>query len=442
MQYKLKHRLSAALMAGAMCCTMIPAASADEIATPETVDTAVPEVTDSVTPALSQITENLYNDLPDAPTGSYLGSMGLPVATGETKISISAWVSDLYDGTDAHMDADALNGNESTVIVGRNPDADYAVVPLLVQTEYPANSATAEVVLPKGVEVLSYASTDADLISADDAEQAKILHQTYAEQSAAATGFYVKAFSDFTAQLFTPARTAPLYRNLFMYNCRMMQPLHSFMPITVLQHSQQVLPPPYATGKITSIAKEGGTWLIWFNGQEAYCCSHGLNGQPNGCPTYTFDHVFSPLSPAQYTPGNHYANQINIWGGLGQLSLDMLDSKPVVMSADTEQPDLISESTMKPSSGSLPTILIVMLRRPMLPPPKNWQTARRCSLVRTVITLTFIIRPQATHGRLWRWLVRKLLAAPKFRTCRVLLSRSIILLHGPLLHRAPEAALI
>ena len=113
MQYKLKHRLSAALMAGAMCCTMIPAASAEEISTPEIADTFVPEITDSVTPDLSQITENLYNDLPDAPTGSYLGSMGLPVATGETKISISAWVSDLYDGTDAHMDADALNGNES-----------------------------------------------------------------------------------------------------------------------------------------------------------------------------------------------------------------------------------------------------------------------------------------------------------------------------------------
>ena len=135
MQYKLKHRLSAALMAGAMCCTMIPAASAEEISTPEIADTFVPEITDSVTPDLSQITENLYNDLPDAPTGSYLGSMGLPVATGETKISISAWVSDLYDGTDAHMDADALNGNESTVIVGRNPDADYAVVPLLVQAD-------------------------------------------------------------------------------------------------------------------------------------------------------------------------------------------------------------------------------------------------------------------------------------------------------------------
>lgn len=123
MQYKLKHRLSAALMAGAMCCTMIPAASADEIATPETADTAVPEVTDSAAPDISQITENLYNDLPDAPTGSYLGSMGLPVATGETKISISAWVSDLYDGADAHIDADALNEDETTITIGKNLDA-------------------------------------------------------------------------------------------------------------------------------------------------------------------------------------------------------------------------------------------------------------------------------------------------------------------------------
>ena len=187
-------------MAGAMCCTMIPAASADEIATPETADTAVPEVTDSAAPDISQITENLYNDLPHAPTGSYLGSMGLPVATGETKISISAWVSDLYDGADAHIDADALNEDETTITIGKNLDANYAIIPLLVQTEYPANGATAEVVLPEGVEVLSYASTDADLIPAGDAEQSKILYQTYAEQSAAATGFYVKAFSDFTAQ--------------------------------------------------------------------------------------------------------------------------------------------------------------------------------------------------------------------------------------------------
>ena len=346
MQYKLKHRLSAALMAGAMCCTMIPAASADEIATPETVDTAVPEVTDSVTPALSQITENLYNDLPDAPTGSYIGSMGLPVATGETKISISSWVSDLYDGVDAHMDADALSEDETTIIVGKGSDFDYAVVPLLVQTEYPADGATSEIILPDGVELLSYASTDYDLIPADEVEQTKILHQTYAEQSAAATGLYVKTSSDFTAQfIYTAPDGEQLQKSLHVQLSDEAAPtqLYADNGIATLAAGPT---PPYATGKITSIAKEGGTWLIWFNGQEAYCCSHGLNGQPKGCPTYGFSHV-SRLEPGQYTPGNHYANQVNIWGGLGQLSLDMLGDRPVVASLEDdpegceEQPDIL-----------------------------------------------------------------------------------------------------
>ena len=346
MQYKLKHRLSAALMAGAMCCTMIPAASAEEISTPEIADTFVPEITDSVTPDLSQITENLYNDLPDAPTGSYLGSMGLPVATGETKISISSWGSDLYDGEDAHMDADALNADESNITVGKTPDANYAVVPLLVQTEYPADGAASEIILPDGVELLSYASTDYDLISANKAELAQILHQTYAEQSAAATGFYVKASADFTAQfVYTAPDGEQLQKSIHVQLSEDSAPtqLYADNGIATLAAGPT---PPYATGKITSIAKEGGTWLIWFNGQEAYCCSHGLNGQPNGCPTYTFDHV-SRLEPGQYTPGNHYANQVNIWGGLGQLSLDMLDDRPVVASLEDdpegceEQPDIL-----------------------------------------------------------------------------------------------------
>ena len=153
------------------------------------------------TPNLSQITENLYNDLPDAPTGSYLGSMGLPVATGETKIGISAWVSDLYDGVDAHMDADALNADENTVTIGKTPGTDYAIVPLLAQVEYPADGAVSEIILPDDVELLSYLSTDYEPIPADEQEQAEILHQTYSEQSAAATGLYIKASADFTAQL-------------------------------------------------------------------------------------------------------------------------------------------------------------------------------------------------------------------------------------------------
>ena len=207
---KNKHRIKqglSLLLAGALTFTNVgaalPAFAEDAPATPETASAATPETAEAnvPTPNLSQITENLYDDLPDAPTGSYLGSMGLPVATGETKIGISAWVSDLYDGVDAHMDADALNADENTVTIGKTPGTDYAIVPLLAQVEYPADGAVSEIILPDGVELLSYLSTDYEPIPADEQEQAEILHQTYSEQSAAATGLYVKASADFTAQL-------------------------------------------------------------------------------------------------------------------------------------------------------------------------------------------------------------------------------------------------
>ena len=355
---KNKHRIKqglSLLMAGALTFTNVgaalPAFAEDAPATPETAEAVTPETAeaDTTAPNLVQITENLYNDLPDAPTGSYLGSMGLPVATGKTKIGISAWVSDLYDGVDAHMDADALNADENTVTIGKTPGTDYAIVPLLAQVEYPADGAVSEIILPDGVELLSYRSTDYEPIPADEQEQTEILHHTYSEQSAAATGLYVKASADFTAQLiYTDSDGSSQSKSIQVQISEDAAPTQMYADTGddgIAAYAAGPTP-PYATGKITSIAKEGGTWLIWFNGQEAYCCSHGLNGQPKGCPTYSFSHV-SRLEPGQYTPGNHYANQVNIWGGLGQLSLDMLDDRPVVASLEDdpeggeEQPNIL-----------------------------------------------------------------------------------------------------
>ena len=68
-------------------------------------------------PDLEEIATVLYGDLPDAPTGSYIGEYGLPVATGDTKISISAWKHDLLDASSkGRMDADALN--ETNAVMG------------------------------------------------------------------------------------------------------------------------------------------------------------------------------------------------------------------------------------------------------------------------------------------------------------------------------------
>ncbi|MCO7109764.1 hypothetical protein NIA69_12255 [Gemmiger formicilis] len=381
-----------------------------------------------LTPNLSQITENLYNDLPDAPTGSYLGSMGLPVATGETKISISAWVSDLYDGVDAHMDADALNADENTVTIGKTPGTDYAIVPLLAQVEYPADGAVSEIILPDGVELLSYRSTDYEPIPADDREQAEILHQTYSEQSAAATGLYVKASADFTAQLvYTDSDGSSQSKSIHVQISEDDAPTQMYADtgdddIAALAAGPT---PPYATGKITSIAKEGGTWLIWFNGQEAYCCSHGLNGQPKGCPTYSFSHV-SRLEPGQYTSGNHYANQVNIWGGLGQLSLDMLDDRPVVASLEDdpeggeEQPDILGSLYDETQQWIMENYPDSYAAQTYIAAAEELVNGTDAQSGKTATTPTSITHLQGMRGRLWRWSVKKLRAVPRSRMCRVL----------------------
>ena len=277
-----------------------------------------------------EIYDVLYDDLPDAPTGSYIGSMGLPIATGETRISISEWVTDLYDGVDAHIDAAALHADGEIITVDRLEGEDYAIVPIMVQAEYPANGSSSEIILPDSVTLLDYEGNAAD---AEEAEN--ILRASYTDTSAAAHGIYVQAAQDFTAEFVYAAPDGTELRKSLEVR---VSDVGGTNPIVTAKSGISTYAaeptPPFTTGKITSISFEGGTWLIWFNGVEAYCCSHGLSGQPNGCPTYSFAYV-SKLEPGQYTPGAHYANQINIWGGLNQLSLGLLEEKQSGASATT-----------------------------------------------------------------------------------------------------------
>ena len=280
-------------------------------------------------PNLAEITEMLYDDLPDAPTGSYIGSMGLPIATGQTRISISEWVTDLYDGVDAHINAEALHADDLVITVDRELWEEYAIVPLMVQVEYPANGSTSEILLPEDVALLDFEGNPAD---AD--EIASITKTSYTETSATASGFYVKAEQDFSAEFVYRAPDGSELRKTLQVKLGESKAAAKAAANAGAGTYAAGPTPPFTTGKITSISFEGGTWLIWFNGIEAYCCSHGLNGQPNGCPTYNFSYV-SKLEPGQYTPGNHYANQVNIWGGLGQLSLNLLEEKHSGTSAST-----------------------------------------------------------------------------------------------------------
>ena len=121
--YKLKHRVTALFAAAVMLCSMLPGAAFAEEPTPQPTEETVqmeqqtePSETDngqtdesspdpgaateeSAVPTTDEPAEEnepytfagdvLYQDMPDAPTGSYIGSYGLPVATGETKIGLA-----------------------------------------------------------------------------------------------------------------------------------------------------------------------------------------------------------------------------------------------------------------------------------------------------------------------------------------------------------------
>lgn len=268
--------------------------------------------------------EILYADMPDAPTGSYIGSYGLPVATGEAKIGLGAWDADLEQ--DSYLSAEALDSDNLTLAAPLLEDTDYAIVPILAQVEYPADGSTLDLVLPDGVTLLDYYGEPVE-------NGESLLHSEYSETSAAVLGVYVQADADFTAQLvYTAPDGGSLTKTLQVTIDRNAAAEYPFPDSEIAAFAERPTP-AVTSGKITKVAKVNGTWLIWFNGEEAYCCTHGANGQPAGCPPYSYSHT-STVSADQCVPGDHYGNQVRIWGGLNQLALSDADDLPAVFSAD------------------------------------------------------------------------------------------------------------
>ena len=266
-------------------------------------------------PDLNEIAQMLYDDLPDAPTGSYMGSYGLPVATGETKIGIGLWHDD-QSAVIGYMDSEALNSDGLTITVPRQAGESFAIVPIFVQVEYPANGSSSQIILPEDVVLLDYNGS-----VADEQTAAELLNTNYVEASAGTTGIYVQADHDFSATIrYAAPDGTSMEKGL---NVRLEGETEKPADAYRVSTYEARPTPSVTTGKITAVKKVNGTWLLWFNGEEAYCCTHGAKGTPNGCPVYNYSHT-SLVTAAQYTPGDHYANQINIWGGLNQLSLGLL----------------------------------------------------------------------------------------------------------------------
>ena len=262
----------------------------------------------------------------DAPIGSYIGSEGLPVATGETKIGISEWPESQLEEGGSYLTAVALDNDGLTMAAPLLDGADYAIVPIMAQVEYPADGSSLDLILPDGVTLLDYYGAPVE-------NTESLLHNEYSETSAPVLGVYVQADADFTAQLvYTAPDGSCLTKTLQVTIDRNSTAEYPFPDSEIAAFAERPTP-AVTSGKITKVAKVNGTWLIWFNGEPAYCCTHGANGQPAGCPTYTYVNT-STVNADQCIPGDHYGNQIRIWGGLNQLSLGDADNLPAVFSAD------------------------------------------------------------------------------------------------------------
>lgn len=158
--YKLKHRVTALFAAAVMLCSMLPGAAFAEEPTPQPTeetaqmeqqtepsetdngqtDESSPDPGEDVTEATPETAEEqpaeeeipaavvgaeLYTDLPDAPIGSYIGSEGLPVATGETKIGISEWPESQLEEGGSYLTAVALDNDGLTMAAPLLDGADY-----------------------------------------------------------------------------------------------------------------------------------------------------------------------------------------------------------------------------------------------------------------------------------------------------------------------------
>ena len=325
---KNKHRIKqglSLLLAGGIALTnlgaVMPAFAEDAAATPETASAATPE---SAAPAeqpaasdgglsVEEIQSRMYPSLPQTATGYYLDSNGLPVLTGETKISIEGWGDEDYRDYDADstiqvaLDEALLNTDSATASFPRMDGEDYAIVPISMQVLYPANGGSADITLPDNVELLGYSFTSGDLCAATEEERQRQLHYDFSEVTASVAGIYVKATEDFSVTLtYTDSETS-LTKALHVT----LDDSAPFPGILQERFEQEAQPAScsadagvaaYAGLQVTQCVYTSVGWMNYLGGQPALCADSGKWAWGPGA---TYANKYSPVA--------NYSSAGSVW---------------------------------------------------------------------------------------------------------------------------------
>ena len=325
---KNKHRIRqglSLLLAGGIALTnlgaVMPAFAEDAPATPETAETATPESEVSAEqPAVldnglsvEEIQSRMYPSLPQTATGYYLDSNGLPVLTGETKISIEGWGDEDYSDYDADstiqvaLDEALLNTDSATASFPRMEGEDYAIVPISIQVLYPANGGSADITLPDNVELLGYSFTSGDLCAATEEERQRQLHYDFSEVTASVTGIYVKATEDFSVTLTYTDSEKSLTKALHVT----LDDSAPFPGILQDRFAQEAQPATcsadagvaaYAGLQVTQCVYTSVGWMNYLGGQPALCADSGKWAWGPGA-TYA----------NKYPPVANYSSAGSVW---------------------------------------------------------------------------------------------------------------------------------
>ena len=325
---KNKHRIKqglSLLLAGGIALTnlgaVMPAFAEDAAATPETAEAATPE---SVAPAeqlaaldnglsVEEIQSRMYPSLPQTATGYYLDSNGLPVLTGETKISIEGWGDEDYSAYDANstiqvaLDDTLLNTDSTTAAFPHMDGEDYAIVPISMQVLYPANGGSADITLPDNVELLGYSFTSGDLCAATEEERQRQLHYDFSEVTASVAGIYVKATEDFSVTLTYTDSEKSLTKALHVT----LDDSAPFPGILQDRFAQEAQPTTcsadagvaaYAGLQVTQCVYTSVGWMNYLGGQPALCADSGKWAWGPGA-TYA----------NKYPPVANYSSAGSVW---------------------------------------------------------------------------------------------------------------------------------
>ena len=262
---------------------------------------------------MEEIQSRMYPSLPQTATGYYLDSNGLPVLTGETKISIEGWGDEDYSDYDADstiqvaLDEALLNTDSATASFPRMDGEDYAIVPISMQVLYPANGGSADITLPDNVELLGYSFTSGNLCAATEEERQRQLHYDFSEVTASVAGIYVKATEDFSVTLTYTDSEKSLTKALNVT----LDDSAPFPGILQDRFAQEAQPATcsadagvaaYAGLQVTQCVYTSVGWMNYLGGQPALCADSGKWAWGPGA-TYA----------NKYPPVANYSSAGSVW---------------------------------------------------------------------------------------------------------------------------------